>query len=73
MKYPSRTILGLTWIGWLNFMIFQWLGIRLQGVVRSRDDMTISKLQIRWGHLPLTGWWSGYWPRGDREITLWPK
>ena len=31
MGYPTRRVLGLTWVGWLNFLLLQWLGVRLCG------------------------------------------
>lgn len=67
MKYPHRYFLGLTWMGWLNFGVLQWLCVRLQG---SFDDETrvIEAWQIRFA-LPLTGWWSDYVP-GNCYTTL---
>lgn len=47
---PMRRLLGLTWIGWLNFLVLRWFFVRLFYVVES--DGTIS----RWG---LTKW---VWP-----------
>jgi len=50
---------AFSWLFWLNFLLFQWLFIRL-GHKYSRKQ----KKFIGWGFLgfvlPLTGWWNNY-------------
>ena len=59
----------MTWLGYLNFGVLQWLFIRLERTVDCNDH---SK-HIAWGIIgpiiPLTGWWNRYiWltPKGWR-------
>ncbi|WP_316348495.1 hypothetical protein [Desulfuromonas acetoxidans] len=53
MKSPEVKFLGLTWVGWLNVVILQFLFVRL-GYGAS------GQWQLLKGILPLTGWWSDY-------------
>lgn len=39
---PTRRFLGLTWLGWLNFVIAQWVGVRLIVMVVPDDDPKIA-------------------------------
>lgn len=58
MRYEDqRRLLGLTWIGWINVLLFQWLGFRLAATVQGRHD-TIVGYCVRW-RLPLHVW---RWP-----------
>lgn len=45
--HEMRRLLGLTWCGWLNFLLLQWLCLRLVRVVDDDDD-TVTGYQIRW-------------------------
>lgn len=51
-----RRFLGLTWCGWLNFVILQWTGFRLQRVVEG-DDAEIIGWRIAW-HPPWRHGWT---------------
>jgi hypothetical protein len=57
----------MTWLGYLNFGVLQWLCVRL---ARERDDAG-NIVGYRWlGPVaPLTGWWNDYvWlTRGKHE------
>jgi len=50
---------GRTWVYWLNFLVFQWLFVRLARVIDTRRNR-----QVGWtwlvGVLPLTGWWGRF-------------
>lgn len=48
----------LTWVGWLNFLVLQWLCFRL-GRERDTVGRHLRWMTVRWV-LPLTGWWSHY-------------
>ncbi len=50
---------GLTWVGWLNFLLLQWLGIRL---ARLREDGRTAGFGLLAPVLPLSGWWSEFIP-----------
>lgn len=55
-----RDVWPRTWVGWLNFLVLQWLFIRLARVTHSAGtDWAV----LRWV-VPLTGWFSDYiwWP-----------
>jgi len=47
MKNPKRTFLDLTWVGWINILLLQWLWLRL-----GYGD----KWRIIYGVMPLIGW-----------------
>ncbi len=51
MKHPTRTLLRLTWVGWLNVLVLQWGFVRL-----SYGD----RWRVLWLVVPLTGWCSPY-------------
>lgn len=76
MNYPTKTFWGLTWVGWLNTLLLQWLFVRLQGVIDEIDRPSGGRLIVRnyWTLIfpvvPLTGWWSDYVPKRHREIWL---
>ncbi len=68
----------MTWRGWLNFLVLQWLGIRLARITHvafvGEGESTRADLSAEgWGLIvfpaPLTGWWSDYWPE-PRVIRL---
>ena len=35
MRKPSRRFLGLTWLGWLNFLIVQWFFVRVAAELKN--------------------------------------
>lgn len=47
------------WLGLLNFMLLQWIFVRL-----AKEVDTKSKKIVKWklliGIVPLTGWWNDY-------------
>lgn len=71
-----------TWVGWLNFLVLQWLGVRLVRWGNAPDVMprclemfptcpTCSSprhLGLAWPVLPLSGWWTRYVPRAPRPM-----
>jgi len=59
MKNPTKTLFGLTWVGWLNFILLQWLFVRLA----YGDGWHL----LLWP-LPLRGWWNDY--RLTRTLRL---
>lgn len=66
MGYPERRFLGLTWVGWLNFLLLQWFGVRLGGrFEKSRypAPVVFAGWFVRVPVLPLSGWWASYIPR----------
>lgn len=70
-----RKFLGLTWLGWLNFVIIQWFFIRIGEYVtidiETKDNITTDNtFCIIYFVLPLTGWWSDYFPKTN---NFWPK
>lgn len=54
----------MTWLGILNFALFQWFGVRLARVIERRREADRQLVLVRWAVLrwiwPLTGWWSAY-------------
>lgn len=58
----------MSWLGTLNFVVLQWLFVRL-GESRETsyrgDGELIGTRRTGWvwirGVVPLTGWWSSYW------------
>lgn len=66
IENPTKELFGLTWVGWLNAMILQWLGMRLGYGDRWRVIL---------GVWPLTGWFkngSKHYARACRKRS-WPK
>lgn len=63
MKSPSEIRQKVTPLLLLNFVLLQWLGIRLAKVVCCSLESGVS-IAIDWqllvGVVPLTGWWSNY-------------
>lgn len=47
----------MTWLGFLNFLVLQWFGIRLARLVEN--DRQVGWKLIKW-IVPLTGWWNNY-------------
>lgn len=62
MRKPERKFLGLTWVGWLNFVVLQWFGIRYALIVTSEDTTVYlpdREIVVGWGLCrcpPLTNW-----------------
>lgn len=55
-----------TWLGWLNWLVLQWLFVRLARV--RDDDGRIVGYQWLVGVLPMTGWVDEYrYVFGGRE------
>lgn len=46
-------ILGMTWVGWLNFCVLQWLGVRLTYTVRDDGRIGLTGFRMWW---PMTRW-----------------
>ena len=57
MKY----FLGLTWVGWFNFIILQWFFVRLFYTIN--DDDTLGDFGLMFFVFPLSGWWWSYNPK----------
>ena len=64
-----RPVVGdYSWIGIANMVLFQWLFIRLEATLVSRENPTVHHLRFIGPILPLTGWWSDYrWLTRDGE------
>lgn len=62
MKYPKKVLFGKTWIGWLNYILLQWLFIRLEGTQYYYIDRYYLTWRIRFCR-PLTGWKTSYVPK----------
>lgn len=65
------SIMRLSPIGYLNFMLLQFFGIRL--AMEVEDDDSISALNIIGPIVPFTGWWSSYVyvPRKLFRLCVW--
>jgi hypothetical protein len=54
----------ITWVGYLNFIILQWLFIRLgyyhKKITEPYYTKYEKKYKIAWRVVPLTGWWSDF-------------
>lgn len=61
LRRPQREFYGLTWVGWLNMLVLQWLGLRLAYVVPAAGVALAPPRRVgwalAWGVLPLAGWW----------------
>jgi hypothetical protein len=61
-----------SWLGWLNFLFFQWFFLRVFPIYESKTgDRMVASIWMT-GIVPMTGWWSNYrslWLRGH----VWPK
>ena len=66
MNYPDRRFLSLTWVGWLNFLLVQWLCVRIAG--RIDHSGKFAGWGLRGPVLPLSGWWGDYLPRRPRWL-----
>lgn len=65
MKRPTRKVLGMTWLGWVNVLVFQWFCVRLVLEIDGTDDSTIVGFGVTVGCLPFTGYkWS--------RLDCWP-
>lgn len=60
---PMRRFLGLTWVGWLNYLVLRWLFVRLAYTVEPDNTVSGYKL-LRW-YWPLP--WSSLRRVGDRR------
>lgn len=58
-----RMLLGMTWVGWLNFCILQWFGLRLAYEPTSDGRIRVSRVFWAW---PLDLW---YWSRRAEIIV----
>jgi hypothetical protein len=50
-----------SFIGWLNFLVLQWIGLRIVRIL-DNDSGKLIGLGWIWPVAPITGWWSDYWP-----------
>ncbi len=52
-----RLVLGMTWVGWLNFCVLQWFGFRLY--YRIDEDSSPAELECYGASLawPMTRWY----------------
>lgn len=89
MKRPTKRFLGLTWLGWVNFLIFQWLFVRLCLHMTQKDDRpgafpiadhalgVMVGFGLVLGCLPFTGWSFTHlpcWPfKWAVPIWLWDR
>ncbi len=50
--------LGMSWVGWLNFLLLQWFGVRLTWKPTVEDGGVVVRLHGAYLQWPLVGW---YW------------
>lgn len=57
---PKSVLCRFTWLWALNFLVLQWVFVRLVRVSDLEDGRT---MDWHWliGIVPLTGWWTPYW------------
>lgn len=58
-----RLLLGMTWVGWLNFCVLQWIGLRLAYRYMPDGRIRVCGAFLAW---PLTLW---YWS-WRREVIV---
>lgn len=59
-----RRVLGLTWVGWLNFCVLQWLGLRLAYEVETQGFHPKYGEVVGWQLKrvrPMKHWNRGWW------------
>lgn len=61
-------LFGYSWIGWLNITILQWFFVRLYYV--ENDQNNIENYGLMFPIVPLTGWWSNYFPHKYWNVKL---
>lgn len=49
---------SMTWVGWLNILLFQWMFFRLS--YQEADNGRKYDFAILYWILPLSGWWGSY-------------
>jgi hypothetical protein len=62
-----RTLLGYTWVGWLNILLLQWFGFRVFYVLEGGRATAYG---LTGPTLPLTGWWGRYLPQPRLRVWL---
>lgn len=61
-------LFGYSCIGWLNIIILQWFFVRLYYVENEQNN--IKNYGFIFPIVPLTGWWSDYFPHEYWNIKL---
>jgi len=56
----KKTFLGLSWVGWLNFLILQWFCVRL-AYIENTETKEVEGYKWIKGVAPLTGWSFTWW------------
>jgi hypothetical protein len=63
-----KTILGNSWVGWLNIIILQWFFVRL--FYQLKDNGEILGYGLLLPVVPLTGWWNDYVPAKPSKLRF---
>jgi len=70
VKSPRRRFLGLSWLGWLNFLLLQWFFLRAFVQIAKTDPNEGSEVNafgLLWAW-PLTRWSFLPWSRVPRRV-----
>ena len=67
-----KTVLGYTWVGWLNILPVQWLCMRLCYTADAADGELLAFGVLYWV-APGTGWFTRYWPNTRKTKLMWRK
>ncbi len=57
-------------LGYLNVIVCQWLFFRVAAV--QMPDGEVLQYRVLFPILPLTGWWTSYFPRRHANLPLTP-
>lgn len=49
-----RMVLAMTWIGWVNYCVLQWFGVRFEGRVFADGKLRLVGAHFAW---PMTEWY----------------
>lgn len=63
-----KTLFGYSWVGWLNIIVLQWFFTRLYYSVN--DQGGVEYYGLYFPIVPLTGWWSDYFPSKYWKVKL---
>lgn len=58
-----RVVLGMTWVGWLNYCLLQWFGLRIAYRTTDDGELKLVRLMFAW---PMTRWYLSW----RREVVV---